>query len=62
MIVMAGHRPAKTGVNALMSRPSRLGGHPIIRRCLLLDAQQTLMLDPRFAAFDPSRTSWVGWI
>ena len=24
---MAGHSPSKTGVNALMSRPSRLGWH-----------------------------------
>ena len=27
VVVMAGHRPSKTGVNVLMSRPSRLGGH-----------------------------------
>ena len=31
VFVMAGHSPSKTGVNALMSRPSRSGG-----RCAIL--------------------------
>src|SRR5690242_12450660 len=46
---MAGHSPSKTGVNALMSRPSRFGGHSVVRRQAFLALTLTFLATPALA-------------